>query len=179
MLLFFAQIVHVIVKDYMKQREHTYTRKFLSTGKGPRAVAQGALSEGLLGQFSLAKEQSDGVEGKAKETRDEDENERNTPIMQCAQNTKLNYGRKISEKTCAKVFQYRRSVRWCQQQPHGGKRWSVWAFPGRGYFPKCTQSHWISYTGSEIVNVTITEVTIASKIPRTILNIKDQSPSSL
>lgn len=38
-------------------------------------MAQGALSEGLLGQFSLAKEQSDCVEGKGKGTRDEDKNE--------------------------------------------------------------------------------------------------------
>lgn len=47
----------------------------MSTGKGLRAVARWPTSEGLLGQFSLAKEQRDWVEGKRKGSGDEDEEE--------------------------------------------------------------------------------------------------------
>ena len=37
----------------------------MSTGKGLQAVARWVMSEGLLSQFSLAKEQVDWVEGRA------------------------------------------------------------------------------------------------------------------
>ena len=42
-------------------------RELMSTGKGLRAVARWVMSEGLLSQFSLAKEQIDHVEGRARE----------------------------------------------------------------------------------------------------------------
>lgn len=47
----------------------------MSTGMVPRAVAQWAMSESLLGQFSLAKEQRVWVEGMEKVNGDEDEDE--------------------------------------------------------------------------------------------------------
>ena len=41
----------------------------MSAGKGLRAVARWVMSKGLLGQSSLAKEQSDWVKGREKEVR--------------------------------------------------------------------------------------------------------------
>ena len=87
------------------------------------------MSEGLLSQFSLAKEQSDWIGGKENgignevEVEDEDEDKdkkaperdrENNSIMQCALITKREYGRRISEKASAKVFHHGRSVRWYQ-----------------------------------------------------------------
>lgn len=43
-------------------------QKILSTGKGIRAVARWIMSEGLVLRFSLAKEQIDRAEGRARET---------------------------------------------------------------------------------------------------------------
>ena len=47
----------------------------MSTGKGLRAVARRVMSKSLLGQFSLAKEQSDWVEGRERGGEGEDEGE--------------------------------------------------------------------------------------------------------
>lgn len=41
--------------------------KIMSTRKGLRAVARWAMSEGVLGQFSIAKEQADRAEGRTQE----------------------------------------------------------------------------------------------------------------
>ncbi|MCJ1265039.1 hypothetical protein MMC22_004914 [Lobaria immixta] len=49
--------------------------QMISTGKGLRAVARWVMSEGLLGQFLLAKEQSDWAEGRGKRGMGEDEGE--------------------------------------------------------------------------------------------------------
>ena len=49
--------------------------QLMSTGKGLRAVARWVMSEGLLGQFLLAKEQSDWAEGRGKRGLGEDEGE--------------------------------------------------------------------------------------------------------
>ena len=43
----------------------------MSTGKGLRAVARWVMSEGLLSQISLAKEQINRVEGRAREDDDD------------------------------------------------------------------------------------------------------------
>lgn len=42
----------------------------MSTGKGLRAVFRWTMSEGLLSQFSVAREQIDSVEGRAREDND-------------------------------------------------------------------------------------------------------------
>ena len=47
--------------------------ELMSTGKGLRAVAQWVMSEGLLSQFSLAKEQIDCAEDRAREDDDDDD----------------------------------------------------------------------------------------------------------
>ena len=44
----------------------------MSTGKGLRAVTRWVINEGLLSQFSLAKEQIDRAEGRAREHDDDD-----------------------------------------------------------------------------------------------------------
>ena len=48
-------------------------QEVLSTGKGLRAVARWVMDEGLLAQFSLAKEQIDRVEGRTREDNDNDD----------------------------------------------------------------------------------------------------------
>ena len=55
-----------------------YTKRLIILiGKGLRAVARWVMNEGHLSQFSLAKEQSDWVEGKDKEEEDEIDNNSN------------------------------------------------------------------------------------------------------
>ena len=49
--------------------------QMMSTGKALRAIARRVMSKGLLGQFSLAKEQSDWVEGRERGGEGEDEGE--------------------------------------------------------------------------------------------------------
>ena len=46
-------------------------QEILSTGKGIRGMARWVMSESLLPQFSLAKEQIDGVESRAQENDDD------------------------------------------------------------------------------------------------------------
>ena len=61
-----ALIMHAIDETYLFEAAGTDRhREILSTGKVLRAMAQWVMGEGLLAQFSLAKEQIDQVEGRA------------------------------------------------------------------------------------------------------------------
>ena len=71
---------HVIIfyPNHARNRHSLYEaagtsqyRELMSTGKGLRVVARWVVSEGLLSQFSLAKEQVDYVEGRAREHDDD------------------------------------------------------------------------------------------------------------
>ena len=69
--LCYVRIGPITATDCMKRRGPTDTKKWMSAGKGFRAVARWAMSEGLFSGLSLAKEQSEWIEERRMGNRDE------------------------------------------------------------------------------------------------------------